>query len=99
MSHFLIHCTEIHFGLYIFIYTSRMDHSFDIHLERVEKLCRVCGERSVRNQTRKPRQGERNILCDKYAKDILLYFRINITSPMALTVHIPKVCVVNATGA
>ena len=33
--------TEIHFGLYIFVYKSRMDHSFDIHLERVQKLCRV----------------------------------------------------------
>ena len=57
-----------------------MDNSFDIYLERVEKLCRVCRERSIRDQTRKPRQGEINIFCDKYAKYILIHFIINITN-------------------
>ena len=57
-----------------------MDHSFSIHLERLEKLCRICGERCVKDQTHKPLKSERSILCEKYTKDILLYFRINITN-------------------
>ena len=83
--------TEIHFGLYIFIYKSRMDHSFDIHLERVQKLYRVCGERNFRDQTHKSRKGERLLLCDKYAKDILLYFRINIKNDINST-HSKNMC-------
>ncbi len=69
-----------------------MDHSFSIHLERVEKLCRICGERSFKNQSRKPLKGERIILCEKYAKDILLYFRINIINDIE-GIHSKSMCV------
>ena len=61
-----------------------MAHLFDDHLLYLNKLCRICCERSFRNQRNKKTKGkqakkyERHILCASHKKDILLYFRINI---------------------
>ena len=59
-----------------------MDHSFENHSEKLNKLCRLCGERSFRNQTKKvnSRSSERHYKCETFATDILLYFRVNVNN-------------------
>ena len=57
-----------------------MNHSIENYSERLNKLCRLCGERSYRNQSRKTKINERHHICEQYTGDILLYFRININT-------------------
>ena len=56
-----------------------MEHSFEDHLNRLNKLCRVCGERSKRNATKRKQNAKSGAyLCENNKRDILLFCRINI---------------------
>ena len=67
-----------------------MEHTSEIHQQRLDTLCRVCGGRSYRNQINKNRH-ERYYRCENYSKDILLYFRINVNNDVEGT-HSKALC-------
>ena len=68
-----------------------MEHTLENHIQYLNRLCRICGERSFRNQTRNKYTKERHILCKPYKQKILTYFRINIDKDVAGT-HSNTMC-------
>ena len=59
-----------------------MEHLYEDHLNRLNKLCRVCGERSQKDTSKRKQKVSRSVnnafLCERHKKDILLFCRIDI---------------------
>ena len=51
-----------------------MEHTLDFHINSLNKLCRACGERSMKSR----KANQRRHLCVNFKSDLLLYHRINI---------------------
>ena len=59
-----------------------MEHSLETHIEKLNKLCRICGGRSwSRNKASKSRMYKYSQIfqCAKFSKEIILLFRIDIS--------------------
>ena len=57
-----------------------MEHTFEDHVEKLNNLCRICGDRTVTNsksQKTGPNAKRQYRACD-YSKRILLVFRTNV---------------------
>ena len=68
-----------------------MEHTFENHIQYLNRLCRICGERSFRNQSRSKHKNERHILCKPYQQQILVYFLIDIAKDKEGT-HSNSIC-------
>ena len=58
-----------------------MEHSLEKHLEKLNKLCRICGSRSWSKQKKNKTnfyQYAETFKCKKFVKEIMLLYRLDI---------------------
>ena len=51
-----------------------MKYTLDYHINSLNKLCRACGEQSMKSR----KANQRRHLCVNFKSDLLLYYRIDI---------------------
>ena len=51
-----------------------MEYNLDFHVNSLNKLCRACGEQSMKSR----KANQRHHLCVNFKSDLLLYYRIDI---------------------
>ena len=51
-----------------------MEYTLDFHINSLNKLCRACGEQSMKSR----KANQRRHLCVNFKSDLLLYYRIDI---------------------
>ena len=51
-----------------------MEYTLDFHINSLNKLCRACGEQSMKSR----KANQRRHLCVNFKSDLLLHYRIDI---------------------
>ena len=54
------------------------DHSIEVHIAKLQKLCRICGSKSTTRALERKKNG--STLCKNYKDSILAVFKIDVSN-------------------